>query len=141
MRKSMVKMAAICAAATMMACAGGKQTIDPAQLNGEWNIENVKGEKVTAEETPFLGFDVKEQRVYGSTGCNQLTGSLPVDSLAQGVIDFGAMGSTRKMCQDMKAEQAILGALATVEGFSFDKEGKLVLTDGEGKNVMRLEKK
>ena len=137
----MVKMAAICAAATMMACSGGKKTIDPAQLNGEWSIENVKGEKVTAEEIPFLGFDVKEQRIYGSTGCNLLTGSLPVDSLAQGVIDFSAMGSTRKMCHDMKAEQTILGALATVEGFSFDKEGNLVLTDGEGKNVMLLEKK
>ena len=85
------------AAAVMMSCGSTKSVGDATALNGEWNIMEVNGSKVDkadVEEAPFLGFDAKDNNVYGCTGCNRLTGTLKVKG--NGGIDFAGFGSLRQ---------------------------------------------
>lgn len=135
--------AAICAAAAMTACGTGNKTVSGGDLNGEWSIVSIKGQSVAASEgqdSPFIGFDTGGQLVYGSTGCNRLTGTLNADT-AKGTIDFGSLGSTRMMCPDMQTERQVLDALGSVKTYRLQKDGSMQLNDTDGKTVMELKKK
>lgn len=132
------------AAAVMAACGSSKVTSgDVAALNGEWNIVEVEGTKINkgdAENVPFLGFKTAENRLYGNTGCNLLTGNLAGD-LKKGEIDFSQTGSTRMMCADMKVERMVLDALGKSTRFSVEGGKKMTLNDKNGKVVVVLQKK
>lgn len=134
--------AAISLAALLTACASTKETSQEQSINGEWNIVKIDGDNVKipqGEDAPFLGINTKENRVYGSTSCNLLTGTLQAD-LKMGTIDFGALGSTRKMCQNMETERKVLDALSRSN--KFEVKGKtLTLCSPDGKDIMVLRKR
>lgn len=114
-----------------------------ASLDGEWTIVEVEGNKINkgdSEETPFLGFNAKESRLYGNTGCNLLTGTLKADA-KKGEIDFSQTGSTRMMCADMKTERMVLEALGKSTRFSVEGKDRLTLNDKNGKPVVVLQKR
>ena len=126
------------AAAVMMSCGSTKSVGDATALNGEWNIMEVNGSKVDkadVEEAPFLGFDAKDNNVYGCTGCNRLSGGLDV---VDGKFDWSKLACTRMMCADMTNETKVLQALSQVKWFKKGAKGTLELTDGKGKTVMTL---
>ncbi|MGN1262744.1 MAG: META domain-containing protein, partial [Prevotella sp.] len=132
--------AAICTVAAMSACSTGQQAQTIDALNGEWNIVKIEGKSLTAIfsedlDTPFIGFDTATKRVYGSTGCNRLTGALNTDGQAA-KLDFSMMGLTRKMCKDMQLEQQVLSVLEKVKGCSIKKSGTLFFKDADG-NIVR----
>ena len=130
-------------AATLLAsCSTAEKTTSLAALNGEWNIEKIEGksiDKSLSENEAFLGFDTAKKSVYGSTGCNRLTGSFDID--ANNVLDLSKMGSTRMMCKDMTTETMVLEALQKVKTFKVDKKGNLLLTNEKGNAVIELAKK
>ena len=107
-------------------------------LAGEWNIVSVEGQNVS-DNDPFLGFDVKDGRIYGNAGCNNIMGSMKVDSI-EGSLELSQVAATRKMCPDMKTEGLVLAALEKVKGYKASENG-VELTDAEGKVVFGLEKK
>ncbi len=114
-----------------------------AALNGEWKITTVEGQAIQAkpgEKEAFIGFDVKENRIYGNTGCNNLTGGLQADA-KNGTISFGQTGSTRMMCADMETEQKVLGAMGKIGKYEITADGKLNFKTADGETVMTLEKK
>lgn len=111
-----------------------------ADLAGEWEIVEVNNQPVSAEETPFLGFNVAEKQLYGNAGCNALMGNLEIDENQAGTLTFGALGSTKRMCADMATEDAILQALGTVKEYALDGV-KLTLKDSKGSELMELKKK
>ncbi len=114
-----------------------------AALNGEWKITTVEGQAIQAkpgEKEAFIGFDVKENRIYGNTGCNNLTGGLQADA-KKGTISFGQTGSTRMMCADMETEQKVLGAMGKIGKYEITADGKLNFKTADGETVMTLEKK
>ena len=123
----------------MMSCGSAKKSVSIADLAGEWEIVEVNEKSVSAEETPFLGFNVNEGQLYGNTGCNSLMASFDL-SKTSGELSFDAVGSTKRMCADMATEDAILQALGAVKGFALEGE-MLKLIDGEGKELMELKKK
>lgn len=134
---------AICMTAFLASCATSNKIKSISALAGEWNITEVEGKAVSVsnnDNAPFIGFDTNENRVYGSTGCNLLTGALNAN-VETGKIDFSALGSTRMMCEDMNTEQAVLGALGKVSTFSMQKKGVLEFKDNSGKTVMTLKHK
>ncbi len=137
-RKDMMKKNLILAvvALIVMAACNEKKTMDA--LSGEWNVVAI-GEMAVADSVDaFMGFDMNEKVVYGSTGCNQLTGAMP-----EAVSDeplFAALGSTRRMCHDMSVEDAMLPALGAVVDFKVDGD-KLYLLDAAGNTVMSLQKR
>lgn len=110
-------------------------------LSGEWTIESIHGtavDKNAGDHIPFLGFDRAKKIVYGSTGCNRLTGGW--DPKAE-TLDTKRLACTRMMCADMTNETRVLEALGEVEKYHIDNNGTLLLTDGNGKTVMELKKK
>ena len=121
----------------VMSACGEKKNFDV--LNGEWDVLSVGELAIPDSVEAFLGFNITEHLVYGSTGCNQLTGALPVEVNPE-VPMFAAMGSTRRMCADMTVEDALLPALGQVVNFKVE-GNQLQLIDGVGKVVVVLQKR
>ena len=123
----------------MMSCGSAKKSVSIADLAGEWVIVEVNDKSVSAEETPFLGFDVNEGQLYGNAGCNSLMANFDL-SKTSGELTFDAIGSTKRMCADMATEDAILQALGEVRSFALDGEN-LKLNNADGKELMELKKR
>ena len=123
------------------ACATTQKTTSPQAFYGEWDVVSIQGEKIVpSDKTPYLGFDVKEQRVYGFTGCNRLTGGINAEELSKGVADFSRMGSTRMACFEDKYETKFLSAMGEVA--KVKAKGKtLSLCNASGKVVVELVKR
>ena len=140
MKKKIVMLMAVLAGGwMMMSCGSAKKTVGIADLEGEWEIVEVDNKAVSAEETPFLGFDVDKGQLYGNAGCNSLMASFGISKSAN-ELSFDAIGSTKRMCRDMATEDAILQALGEVRGFALE-NGKLILNDADGKELMELKKR
>lgn len=133
MRKTLLSAAML--AALFCSCGNGSKSVN---LAGEWNIVSVEGQQVNADKKPFLGFDMKEGRLYGNAGCNNIMASVSVDSV-KGSIELSEVSATRKMCMDMELENQVLAALGKVVGYQTSVEG-VELTDANGKVVFGLEK-
>lgn len=143
MKKIFVSLCMASALLGLSSCSTGKQVPTLASINGEWNIIEINGSAVVPapeQPFPFLGFDVKEGRVYGNVGCNYLTGSFDING-KPGVIDFGTVGSTRMMCPDMTVENNILAALGKVMRYRVLDEKNMALCGSSNKPVLVLQKK
>lgn len=135
-----MKFMAICAGVCMVSCGSGKKMLSVSALDGEWAITEVNGQKVEAEQVPFIGFDVEQKRMYGNSGCNRMMGTFEADSLNPGQLKFGAIGSTRMMCPDMETETKVLEALDGTKRFSM-KGGIAYLLDENGSKLLTLKKR
>ena len=120
-----------------MASCNEKKTLEA--LGGEWDVVAIGEMAVPDSIGAFMGFDLAEKMVYGSTGCNQLTGALPATVNSETPL-FGALGSTRRMCADMTVEDVMLPALGEVVDFKVDGD-HLYLLDATGQTVLSLQKR
>lgn len=136
MKKVTSLLVAVMAVFVMASC-NEKKTFDA--LNGEWSVVAIGEMAVPDSVDAFMGFNIAENLIYGSTGCNQLTGALPAE-VSPEVQMFAAMGSTRMMCADMTIEDAMLPALGAVVDFKVD-GSSLYLLDAAGNTVVSLEKR
>jgi len=136
MKKVTNLLVAVMAVLVMASCAEKKSM---ESLNGEWNVIAIGEMAVPDSVGAFIGFNVAEQLIYGNTGCNQLTGAMPVEVNPETLM-FGAMGSTRMMCADMTIEDAMLPAMGQVVDFKVD-GSNLYLLDAAGNTVLSLEKR
>lgn len=136
MKKVTNLLVAVMAVFVMASCAEMKSL---ESLNGEWNVVTIGEMAVPDSVDAFVGFNVAEQLIYGSTGCNQLTGAMPAEVNSETLM-FGAMGSTRMMCADMTIEDAMLPAMSQVVDFKVDGTS-LYLLDAVGNTVISLEKR
>lgn len=136
MKKAFNLFVALMAVVVMASCAS-KKNFDA--LNGEWNVVSVGEMAVPDSVDAFMGFDIAKQLVYGSTGCNQLTGALPAEVNPEMPI-FAAMGSTRMMCVDMTVEDALLPALGQVVDFKVEGDN-LYFLNAAGTTVVSLAKR
>ena len=138
-KKNGLLMALLASGLMMTSCGSTQKTTSVADLAGEWEIVEVGNKPVSAEETPFLGFNVNEGQLYGNTGCNSLMATIVMSKNA-GELSFDAVGSTKRMCADMATEDAILQALGVVKKFALEGE-RLMLNNADGKELMELKKK
>lgn len=136
MKKFVYLCVALVAALVMASCAE-KKSVDV--LGGEWRVVSVGEVAVPDSVDAFLGFNIADQQVYGSTGCNLLTGTLPSEVDTATPL-FATLGSTRKQCADMSVEDALLPALARVVDFAVD-GATLRLLDADGITVATLYKR
>lgn len=120
----------------------GKETATLDMLNGEWNIAKIKGNAPgQSEKTPYIGFSVADNRVYGSAGCNSITGMLKQEEGVSNSLDLSKLATTMMMCADMEVEQQVLSALNTIKSFSELAEGQMGLYDASGNLVITLAKR
>lgn len=91
-----------------------------------WTIASVGGVQLPADPPATLTV-AADSSVTGTTGCNQLNGTASIDGSA---LAFGPLSTTRMACEPplMEQERAVLDALAGVDGWSIDAEGRLHLT-------------
>ena len=131
---------AMAGAALLMSCSVTRKSASPAQIAGEWNITAVEGSAVTAQPFPYIGFDTKEGRIYGNSGCNRITGSFDFKGKS-GKIELGQMASTLMACPNMELEQSVLRALASVTRIEASDAEHLVLCDKKKTPLLQLEKR
>lgn len=110
-------------------------------LNGEWAVVRL-GDKaiVPTDRTPYLGFNVNDGQVYGFTGCNRLTGSLNAEKFMKGKVTFGALATTRMLCQDDAYEGEFLATLGQARQTEVS-ANEIKLKDAAGRVIMVLNKK
>ena len=91
------------------------------------------------ENTPFLIFDTKGNKISGNAGCNRLNGKLII-SETNDSISIPPLMTTRMACPDMETENNILSALGNVKTFGkLDSERIALYSDG-GAEILVLQK-
>ena len=113
-------------------------TVSPQQhaIQGKWGILNLNGKPVT-EKDANVGFSLKDQRFYGSGGCNRLNGTYQLDSAKLG-ITINNITSTRMACANMDTETDLIGALEQVRSYQ-RQDNTLKLLDGSGNTLSEAE--
>ena len=133
----------IAAVAVLSACAASRGSVGLSSLAGEWDIIEVDETAVVpapGQAFPYIGFDVEQGRVYGSTGCNLLTGSFSLDE-RDGRLDLSQLGGTRMLCPDMHTEEIILAALARVKHYAMVDDDHMVLYHSSKKSGLILQRR
>ena len=127
----------------MFSCRSVEKAISLSSINGEWNIIEVNGSKITPGESkslPFIAFDTATGRVSGNSGCNRMMGSFDVNA-KPGSLELTGMASTRMMCPDMTTENNVLNAFAQVKGYKKAGKDKMYLCNSSNRPVVVLQKK
>lgn len=123
----------------LVSCAQTKEFTEQ-NIVGEWSIVNADGFNAADEETldtPFLGFDLADRRLYGSTGCNYVMGQIYADSLSYGRMSFGPVGMTRRYCPNDQLERRLGPLFEKVRKLRL-KGDNLMLTDEDGNVLITL---
>jgi heat shock protein HslJ len=99
-------------------------------LNGEWEMDYLSGPKIMLEwrKMPTLNFDIAQNRVSGTDGCNRIMGSFKLSDNSG--LSFSQMAGTMMACPDNNAD-FFNRALSKVNRFRI-MNGKLELLSGEG---------
>lgn len=143
MKKVFVSICIAGAALAMSSCRSVEKAISLSSINGEWNIIEVNGSKITPGESkslPFIAFDTATGRVSGNSGCNRMMGSFDVNA-KPGSLELTGMASTRMMCPDMTTENNVLNAFAQVKGYKKAGKDKVYLCNSSNRPVVVLQKK
>jgi heat shock protein HslJ len=108
----------LCLTIAFAGCRTKKSFIPFSDLNGEWNIVELNGEKLFPEQAKqHLTFDTANHCLSGNAGCNQISGNIEYDKTQPNELKFQGIVSTRKACLDMRLEDEFLKALDTVVHF------------------------
>lgn len=114
-------------------------------LQGEWIVASVKGKAINPADSVFIGFDIKDNKIYGMTGCNRLMGEFKVSDDYK--LSFDKLGSTKMACPKDKedVEKEVLAALPEVKEFKIgectDSTETVSLLDKDKKEIFVLNKK
>ncbi len=141
--KKVTLLLSIVASFVIAACSSSKNSASSVALTGEWNIVAVNGNAIDTskvEQTPFIGFDRAENRIYGSASCNRFFAGLKLDSV-KSEISFGNAGATRMMCPHMETEDAILAALGKIAKYKVLDNGEVNMCDATGQSLLLIRKK
>jgi copper homeostasis protein (lipoprotein) len=111
----------------------------PTLENTYWKLIRLGKTTVTAADNqrePYLILHPADQRVSGSGGCNQLTGTYELEGNR---LTFSQMAGTRMACPSgMEHEQAFHDALGRAATWRIEEE-KLELSDASGNVIARFE--
>lgn len=99
------------------------------QLHDFWTLQRLNGTEITAQDTmrqrPALQFDLKNGKIYGNTGCNQLSGGLSIEGDS---LSFASPITTKMACPgDM--ESRFLDAFAKVNRYDISQQVLRLLHD------------
>jgi len=101
---------------------------------GDWAVVELDGAPISAGSEPTIGF--ADAGSFHGSACNRFRGRYSLDGSS---IDFGDAAATMMACPDplMTGEQSLFGALSAAKQASISPDGKLVLSDADGKVVLR----
>jgi len=90
-------------------------------VDKKWTLSEINGVALSSMNPQpatesFIIFQVTDNRVSGSSGCNNFTGSY---KLGPGTtLQFSGVASTRKMCLDMTIENQMNNLFQTVDSYT-----------------------
>ncbi|MDR2809992.1 MAG: META domain-containing protein [Tannerellaceae bacterium] len=122
-------------------CKNRQMTVSFSGLNGEWDVVELNGNKLPAEETkPRLSFDAAGRNLSANAGCNHIAGE--VETSTDGSVRFLQLVSTRKACLHATRENQLLKALNEVVRFEASNETTktLVFYDANRQRLFAIEK-
>jgi len=103
-------------------------------LMGIWKLQNINGKSVSAGDamkTPTLEFDFIQNRLSGSTSCNNYNGAF---TLAKNVLDLKPLVTTRMACDKMDMENEFV---KTFTGrIDVDMENNMLVLRKDNKTIM-----
>lgn len=118
-----------------------EQKTDAKQLEGTWNIVEVKGQKLALDVLPNMVFEMEAQKVHGNAGCNVFDSTLELDGNDVSSITINPGAATMKICPNMEVEDAVLQAMSQVKQVKAgESASKMLLTDAEGNVLLVLSK-
>ena len=123
-------------------CSIVKNTKTEASLSdATWELTYISGPKIAFEglypnKKPQIAFNTKTNDVTGTSSCNGYSTKYTSNGKT---ISFGEPGPTTMMFCEGGGEQAFLQMIKKVDNYSFDKDGKLNLNNGEVP-IMRFKK-
>jgi heat shock protein HslJ len=94
----------------------------------QWNLSDVNGKAQANTGAKLLFSPGQVSRVAGSTGCNNITGTMELSG--DHAIKFSPLATTRKACMDGNIEPAFLQAIQQVTHWSINNSKELVLFNG-----------
>ncbi len=100
-----------------------EKSISPPDIFNKWKVISLEGMD-ELYQNPTIQFDEKNNRISGSTGCNNYFGSFKIQN-DQLIIDD--MGMTRKMCPDMTLENNFINNLKRVKHYRTEQDKLLLL--------------
>ena len=107
--------------------------------NGAWTVKEIGGEPLT-KCVMKLVIDTDQLSIHADTGCNIVNGIITIDSDKHHAIQFEDLISTRKMCQNIAFETALLVALEQTVSARLNDNKQLQLVDNKGNVVAVLER-
>lgn len=115
-----------------------------ASLEGTWELNYITGPRIAFEglypnKKPSIVFNLKENRVSGSSSCNAYSGKLNVDGNKISFKDGMAM--TRMMCDNNQGETVYMSTLDKIDSYSISEDGKILNFIMGDIVMMRFEKK
>lgn len=123
----------------MVSCSEAKT--DVKQLDGKWNVVEVKGEKVEGEEGPKMEFNMAENKLHGNTGCNLFNTTVVVDPNDVSSLGINQAATTMMACPNMELESKVLQSLAQVKSVKAGQnENEMLLVDADGNVLFVLSK-
>lgn len=138
-----ILMIVVLGAVALQSCKASKDMVRPTNsLQGEWNIVELNGSSlVPAEHQPFpyIGFNVSNKSVYGTSGCNRIMGSY--ESLKPGKLNFGQLGMTMMMCPDMELENRVSKMIEQVKSYKFLTSNQIAFYGKGSKPIAVLDKR
>lgn len=123
----------------MISCSETKT--DAKKLDGKWNIVEVKGEKISSENVPFMEFDMDQKKLHGNAGCNMFNSSFTLDDDNVSAITIAPGAATMMACPDMTTEDAIMKAMVEAKAVkSGSSDNEMTLVDQNGNVLLVLSK-
>lgn len=108
-------------------------------LNGTWIVKSISGQDVDVPDMKLV-IDVDEGKIHGNTGCNILNGTMETDMDSANCISFQKIALTRMACPEPNFETQLIVALEDASKAQPLKEGRVVLLDNQGTEVLLLER-
>ena len=84
-------------------------SISREEFGGTWIIKTAGRHEVVGDEPVELTFDLTNNRIYGSDGCNVINGTFTLGD--ENELQFGSLISTSKVCRPEVTDRAVLNAL------------------------------
>lgn len=113
---------------------------DVKAIQGEWFIRNVNGQDISGDNRPYLFFDTKALRFYGSNGCNILNGDFI--STSQNELTLLNVATSMRSCEKSTTlEYLINNALVDIHSYKIKSNGDestLYLISKGGRTLMTL---
>ena len=112
---------------------------DHTRLHDIWALQTMKQKDLpeSAKGKPYLEIHVKDNKVMGNGGCNQLFGNVAFEG--KNGFRVSNLGSTKMACPELNVESEFMQLLQSVRSYEL-RELSLFLLGADGEELLKLKK-